>query len=357
MHSPKFYKGCFELEGIIVSVGNAGGDHDEYLPAYPYNEPDKMEGAAEYWIAAELGQHFCVHWGYEGDLATRVDQGLRCYVEIEGAKAGSGYLPPDSVQAGRDIEITGFQKPGGLERPYVFGCREAADMAAPSTKVKSPETLGEIKVVVHWARIAESGEECTTDDEEPAANEQLFTMPVLEKYIEAQHKFAVGLGDPEPSEAIRLQYRTKGVDNWRYWFVFHFAPKDWLATKFNIKQVGKLPANRPIPRKPRAKTKTKPKPKTKAKPKTKNLAQPLRASRKPIRGGRSAADIVIDIPTPSPPPAHHSPSPHRPLMARTRMLKRRAEEPIARRAYTHTRTGETKNSSSTRGKKPHTNKV
>lgn len=89
------------------------------------------------WVAAVPEKRFCVHWGYEGDPAERLGQGLKCYIYIDGAPAAVGYMPPEFVQDGRDMEITGFQRLDSVELPFCFGRREITGKCTKLAPVRS----------------------------------------------------------------------------------------------------------------------------------------------------------------------------------------------------------------------------
>lgn len=70
-----------------------------------------------------LGERFCVHWGYEGK-AVKTGRGLRGIVLLDGIKVGGGLLPPESVRNCEELELTGHQQRGNVERPFIFRQRE-----------------------------------------------------------------------------------------------------------------------------------------------------------------------------------------------------------------------------------------
>ncbi|KAG9109150.1 hypothetical protein FRC07_008361 [Ceratobasidium sp. 392] len=249
------YPATLELSDIVVTLGNAARKEDDHeaMLSYEYTGPHD-DNEAVCWVPAVPGSRFCIHVAYEGEsLPYPPNVGLRAQAYIDGlGPVAWTFVPPEEIlkriqQLARrkpvtvgEREMTGYDMKNGYVQPLCFSLRQTAETgsAPPLDDGVPPRNLdkfGNISVLAYWATKSpyiqtDSVNEYDSDDNDltPLSN------PVDEKWKPVQHRFAAGLGEPEPNKASggERDSNFEGVnDDEEFWFHFKYSDNEWLKTE------------------------------------------------------------------------------------------------------------------------------
>ncbi|CAE6412691.1 unnamed protein product [Rhizoctonia solani] len=199
---------------LVVIVGNARGNKDEPLAAYPYNDimdAEHSEYTKQCWIPAKPGSKFCIHYKWE-KRPKRPQVGLF------------------SKRAGAEWEIEGkyYRGPNGpTERPFKF----AETMTDEDADILDTSNKGMIRVVLHWARPDPEMENPFSDLSKEAADELALDLETPVRPDDSRLMACVALGNPRKSEVVENNMKVRRIDDKEYTFIFHYAHPDWLASE------------------------------------------------------------------------------------------------------------------------------
>ncbi|KAG8720408.1 hypothetical protein FRC09_009602 [Ceratobasidium sp. 395] len=222
----------------------------------------------ECWIPSVEGENFAVNW----DLVKRSKRakfGLRSELWLDGTDVGERLImPASSLSSGGESglwDYVGTNNKG--KRKFLFGKLQLTDQEdlAPLNDPKL-EYLNTIKLKLTWIKGCkkvyhdkDSESSDSGGDQEATASDARSAPPVKwvnEQMVKKGHGGSAELGPliPKPPRANTSKGKKKKKErtwHWSYrkaadppplYFIFHYAPKDWLQDREIIRKSITIPA-------------------------------------------------------------------------------------------------------------------